>query len=1320
MTTLRWCLAVCVLVLASVTVHAETLPPNYVTDPAELTADHVLQLPEGVIKLSEFSVPKGAVVIGKGFDKTIVDAEGKDVAFVVDGVSGVEISNLTIRNAGSAGIRVNNASNVSIVRVRVTGPVVGIGVSDSSKVYITSCIISHGNAGISFKNVSGSTVRNNTIARLGSTCMGLSDVTDTVVFNNIFADASTALVVSGQRTGLVIDYNLHACFAAGKIDSQLARAYLPPWQTVSGFDQHSVATGVVFKDPDNGNFTPISMLSWQPGVATTSRWGIQALAGREAATWDITVKSRFWRADDDGVRVDLGAIVVPRNEKTYAADGQFTILSDAGTKSAGVFTKDGRLIRYLFHDLPLAKGTYDFHLPGQTQLGAAIPAGEYEVRVVEANIDVEYRGFTGNLGAGNTVLDSNSLHLSYIGWSGDGQLLLGNDWSEKAMNLVKVDPATGKGLWGFKGSSGQFGVTADGKGTVYLIRRTSDWSKPANFQITRLDEKTGQPILDEHNNAGATFDDLTKSIRIGGAAFLNGVIYICDPDANQLLAIDVATMKALPPVELPNLDGNSIAADAKRGLLWTVAKHRDGVIAIKPDGTIEHRHLLVKNALAVAVAGDQLAVADANSGKVFIYDISDPAKPVQKRQIGTGDGPYGPWQADRFTFQVGLYNQTPYARLAMKPDGSLAVMGPAFGQLSVFDAKGKPVYHAMGTFGNGPTLPNWNGHAPTGVTTDRVVFFENSGQMSYWVDTAKNTTGMDAFWGIPPTCRNIGDLIGAFESDGKRFGVFRYKAPADGRTGVMVCRYDGYVAVPVSLYLQAGGGDGGWVVRHDPSGKGVIDPNSKDGTPIAFPGQPLMRWMVTNPSGDIFTIGTMSPPQLAMRWKFKGLDDKGVPIYDVGPDLALKRKDQAITNPYDFDKTTGISQSDTWEMPDGQGTAVGAVISDTIQGTGFSNSGGTDLARFAPDGELLWFRPMNEVAPVYGAKPLGKYMMTTYGHEAWWMMVTNDGLGMGQFGTPAAYNWCGAWIDHPDTPIAFIGKDGRTHLITGDYFNTMVHWMTLTGEDTVKHAAYPLTIDDAKAAQLAARPKQPYQPTAKPQPSEVIVKKLDKPLPMDGDLAKWRTAVPAPQILVTPATATGGINSPTDLSAVIRIAYHGDTLFFQLLVFDDVIAQHQPWNKFHQQDSFQMTFNGFLQGFAFSGATLADGTEFLFRNRFFLTKMDLWLDKDLAPRKYRVLDNARDVTERKYIESIYGEDMSACKVRLYEFAIPVNEKTYSYDGVVDPALERMKMKSGLKFWIGFMLNDVDTIGVDAQPYAVWPSTYGMFATEDKGATAVLE
>ena len=1288
-----------------------------VTDPGDLVSGKILQLPEGVVKLSEFKVPAGAWVYGAGFDKTIVDAEGKDVAFIIDGVGERDddftiIGGLTIRNAGSAGIRVSNAHDVYIHDVRITGPVVGISVSDSGLVDISLCVIDGGNAGISMKNVTDSVVVNNTIARLGSACLGLSDVMDTVVFNNIFADTSTAVIVSGKRDGLVIDYNLHACFAAGKIDGQIARPWLATWKTVSGYDKHSVATGVVFADPDNGDFTPVSMLSWQPGVSTVSRWGVAELAGRDAPKRGIVGK-RFDDEDDYTGRVGLGAYHVPINKSAYATDGKFTIQSDEGTKSAGVFTPDGKLVRYLFHDLPLPAGTYDFHLAGQTQLGEAIPAGQYEVRVVEADLGVEYRGFLGSLGSGNTPLDANSLSLVDVAWGSDGQLLLCNSWSEKAMNLVKMDLSTGKGQWAFKGSEFSVGVASDGKGTAYIIRRTSHWSEPINFQVSRVDETDGKPILDEQKNTGATFEGLTKSVNLSSVAFLNGRLYIGDPDANQVLVVDVATMKPLPSISFSSQAGGtrSVTADTKRNLLWAV-NNAHIVFAFTPDGTVKHEYSFDgeetdARTLAVAVAGDLLAVADAATGKVSIHDITDPDKAVLKRQIGTGDGPYGPWQADRFIFQAGHNGETLDCHLALKPDGTVAVLGPVFGHLGVFDPAGKPIYHALAHFGNSPVLPHWK--------TDTKLIIEVSGRMSFWIDTEKQTSGMDAYWGIP---KSAVEMVGAFESDGKRFGVFRYQPIGVPRpSGIVICRVEGYTYVPVSLYLPVVGEEKTvWRVHHDlrvdETGETIA---SDEGTEVAFERVPLSRWISVTAAGDIISTGSV---QLGMRWKFTGLDAKGVPQYEVGPDLNLKWSGPELTSPYFFDKKNPIRQSETLEMPGDQGTAACLVFTDTLQTMGFSNSGATDLARFAPDGTLLWLRPMNELAPVLGLKPLGTHLMTSYGHEAWWMLLTNDGLNIGSFGTPAEWNWEGYWLDHPDHTNAFIGKDGRTHIIAGDYMITMTHWLVVTGEETIKHSKFPLTIGADKAKQLASRAVQAYQPTPKSPPPQITIKKLDKPLTMDGDLTKWRRAVPTPQVLVTHDTGMG-ITSPMDQSAVIRVGWHGTSLYFQLLVFDDVIAEHQTPDKFYKQDGFQMTFNGFQEGgFAFSGATLGDGTEFLFRNRFFLANFNLALDPKHAPRKYFVLDNAKDVTERKYIESIYGVDLSECKVRVYEFAIPIDETSYADD---PETLSKMQpFQSGLKFWIGFMLNDVDTIGSDEQPFAVWPSTYFMFATPDKGAIAVLE
>ena len=48
-------------------------------------------------------------------------------------------------------------------------------------------------------------------------------------------------------------------------------------------------------------------------------------------------------------------------------------------------------------------------------------------------------------------------------------------------------------------------------------------------------------------------------------------------------------------------------------------------------------------------------------------------------------------------------------------------------------------------------------------------------------------------------------------------------------------------------------------------------------------------------------------------------------------------------------------------------------------------------------------------------------------------------------------------------------------------------------------------------------------------------------------------------------------------------------------------------------------------------------------------------------RVIKVLDNARDLPERKLIESVYGVDMSDCKVIVTEFKLPIDERTYKGD-----------------------------------------------------------
>jgi len=1307
-----------------------SLGAQAVTDPAKLAAGGKLTLPAGEIKLADLNVPDGAVIEGAGVDKTIIDADGAETAFLLSGVKNVKISDLTIRNVTSAGVIVIDSSNVDIQRVRVTKAVVGVSASNSTNVSVVNALVDHADAGISFKKTSG-VVGNCTFASIATACVSLTDSGNMLIANNIFADALMAVAFNGDCSKARSDYNLFSCFTAGRMEGQNGRIHLATWRTVSRTEKHSLVPGIDFASRENGDFTPTAMLSWLPSRNTVEGWGIGEWKA-DGLVFTAPKEDLFKRARLNTDAPTLGAIEVARlTREMPPADGTFEISADAGVKSAGVFTKDGVLIRYLFHDLPLRKGTYRFVLPGgRTELNEAIAAGEYEVRVAEADLDIDYRGFTGNLGAGSALIDANCGSLAYVAWASDGNLLLANGWQEKHMNVVKLDLATGKGLWAFKGSAANMGVVDDGQGTLWFVRggqggggEGSD--KFNTFDVVRIDSKTGHPILDDQLRSAFAFTGLSTSRATrGGVALVDGRLYIGDCESNQVIVIDTANLEPLPALKVDTL--RALSGDTQRKLLWVVSG--DKILALDTGGKAVHTFAPGGKPIGVAVNGDRLAVADAASGKVTVYSITDPAKPTVQNTIGTGDGPFGPWAPDRFTFQSVPDHEETTVQLTLRADGALAVKDFDYGHLTVFAPDGKVLHHAVAHFGNSPAMSRWTVPAKSNpaIPADAQVIFDSFGKISFWVDSETGKTGMDAYWKLPA---GVTQMIGNFEKDGRRFGVFRWaKKIPDSRDkpGLMIVRYEGFEARPLLLFtLNA---EGKWSVFRDANNSGKIDDTDSPCELFPFPGNPATRWLHCTAEGDIISNGGL---QAGMVWKLTGLDDQGVPMYEVGPDLALKKISREVANPYDFEKkldTGKIGQSETLPMPGNLGTAVCAVLDNrqSYQGMGFSNSGATDLARYGPDGTLLWFRTMNITAtPIQGCKPLGDFLMTSYGHDAYWMFISNDGLGLGGFGPPAAMNWGGYWMDHPDHINAFMDKKGRIHIIAGDYSITGVHWLTVLGEKSIKQTKFPFVISAEFADALAQRPTEPAKPAPRgPNPS-VLVKKLDAPMTMDGDLEKWRKAVPTPQAKITPATAHGNITTAADQSATVRMAWHGDTVYFQFLVFDDIIAQHQTViEKFYLQDSVQMTINGFLEGYAFSVATLADGTELLYRNRYHDKSKALVVPGDVAPRKFIVLDDATAVTERRAFENIYGEDMSKCKVRVYEFALPINATLYGDDKT---ALKELKMdagqaslESGLTFWIGFMLNDVDILGVDEQPFMVWPSTYGMYSDKNKGAVATLE
>jgi len=122
------------------------------------------------------------------------------------------------------------------------------------------------------------------------------------------------------------------------------------------------------------------------------------------------------------------------------------------------------------------------------------------------------------------------------------------------------------------------------------------------------------------------------------------------------------------------------------------------------------------------------------------------------------------------------------------------------------------------------------------------------------------------------------------------------------------------------------------------------------------------------------------------------------------------------------------------------------------------------------------------------------------------------------------------------------------------------------------------------------------------------------------------------------------------------------------------------------------------------------------RNKFSVPAAERIFSPEEAPRSIRTLENADDVEERHFIESIYGVDLSNSKVIVTEFELPLTPEV-ALDG--DPELIKTVGPGG-SFWVGFFINDNDQPGGDVQKCLAWPATYGTFTVKEAGALAIFE
>jgi hypothetical protein len=773
-------------------------------------------------------------------------------------------------------------------------------------------------------------------------------------------------------------------------------------------------------------------------------------------------------------------------------------------------------------------------------------------------------------------------------------------------------------------------------------------------QFARIDGKTGKIAAGwGTDNTGQIYFEKGAAMR--DLVCLDGKFYVCDPAAAVIRYGDAT--KPIPwSGSFPAAKAQFMGLDAKTKLLWICTS--DGKLqAHKPaDGSLVADYdPKLADVIAMAVSDGTLALASRATGKVHFFDTTDAANVKTGKTIGRGDGPYGLYLPDRFTFQK---PSTGFTHLALSTKGDLAVVDGR--REVVLDPKGELRWSNFGT-GSNPF--------PSFADPHRM-YMEN---YTFLVDEKTATWKPEGFWNIPWPNPDISKFLGDFKFKDRTFLVY---------------------ALRDSFEVYEFSGTGGKLVFNLEGNPRHPDRSSK-----------LL------PNGDVITSNKGGG--WATIWKFGGLDAAGKPVYNDADAVNIPHKPDSFISPYTYEVNDKANLS--LGTPTKNGGIIGNIwVGTSPYGTGWSNTAGTDMAEINPDGTLRWFHPLGMYGGTPGFADLNGIYLEGVCTQPQLIAVNPDGLGLGTAGLPAAVNYDGFWMDYEGSLQGYIGTDGHRYAIIGDNIKGCGHWFRLRNDDKITTATQPVALSEESAGRLkAVNAPKPGKVAWRPPTPTLRIPKLAKPLAIDGDMAKWRTLGIAPQIVITPETAHGGIKGPTDASAIVRIAHLDNDLYVQIIRFDDVVTFHQPMAKSFQQDNVEMCLNGFMDGVKIMVSPTTDKGIAMVAQKF-LAKTDL-ISEQHAPRSVKVLDNAKDVPEREMIEGVYGIDMSACKVIVTEFKLPIDKESFA----TNPAAV-FPTTPGSSFWLGFMIDDNDEPGADIQHYMFWPATYSTFQPKEDGAQAVLE
>ncbi|MGA0556495.1 PA14 domain-containing protein [Larkinella sp. VNQ87] len=721
-------------------------------------------------------------------------------------------------------------------------------------------------------------------------------------------------------------------------------------------------------------------------------------------------------------------------------------LSQSARTSAGVYSKDGTLIRTLWSGVTYGAGSHNQTWDGADDQGRLVPEGNYDIKILSNNVTYTWEGVIGNssqsftgetvhrgLDPINSLLIVGSKAYYATNYSEGGQPIhafnLGTPQVHQPVNLLggnsSITAAATDGTTLFWAQSDPFAT----KNLIFAITETNSQQKTFS---------AGQTTTNKYNptfSSALEVNTDSKGKITGLAVQITGkYLFVAYPQLNQIQVLDKTTGSRLRTIT--NIS-NPRALAMSGNFLWVLsATNTLQKFTIMPDGTLslvtafKPTNLEAPLALAISPSGQTLVVCDGgNSQQVKGFNTTSGALAWTLGKPG-GYRTEPSVENDKFYFTDAV-SPYQYTVVSFAPDGSFWVGDTGNRRLLHFSSARQYLEQIM-------YLPRTYACA-VDVNKPTRVFH---GYLEFAVDYSKPLAPNNGSWKL---VRNWGQAVTTNYSDGY-IRVFSPVTLANGRTYALT---------------RSNKPDGRELIELPPSG------------PLRYTGIYCDHSTQLAPDGSLRRLQKTQGIQSWLQKPLQGFDARHNPVY--GRETTVGSTNQtdgsnpayggahhspnAVTSSGILVSFDGSASTDKYHLGGLKSGQTGWVWK-TAYATHTNYTG-----PFPADGRFDVGNGMGNGKNYAGniAMTVDRHIIWGYNGEFWrnsqtnkWNHVYDNGLFVGQFGTT------GPEVQNENAPAAgmagnsFQGQlvklaDGRVYLYHGDesYHSGLHRWL-ISGLNTVR------------------------------------------------------------------------------------------------------------------------------------------------------------------------------------------------------------------------------------------------------------------------------